>query len=111
LRLQLAKVTDVVGEHSVIVGDLGTLTKAHNDGKASAWGWILAETRSVLHMDRIDDGLVDELDSWIGIKVGGQTPGDGQQGEGVDQDLEQTELQAAVGDVRIGALPPVDNLK
>lgn len=92
LSLQLSKVTDIVGKHGVVVGNLWTLTKPDYDGQAGAWGWILAKTCGVLHVDRVDDSLVHELYSRIRIKVGSQTAGDSQQGECVDQNLEQAEL-------------------
>lgn len=110
LCLQLAKVPNVVGEHGVVVGYLRSLAELHNDGQAGAWRRVLAIVGGVLHMDGIDNGLVDELNCGIRIEVGSQATGDGQQSECIDQDLKQAELQAAIGDVRIGALATVDDL-
>lgn len=110
LCLQLPKVPNVVGEHGVVVGYLRSLAELYNDGQAGAWRRVLAIVGGVLHMDGIDNGLVDELNCGIRIEVGSQATSDGQQSECIDQDLKEAELQAAVGDVRIGALATVDDL-
>lgn len=111
LCLQLPKVANVVGEHGVVVGYLRSLAELDNDGQAGAWRRVLAIVGGVLHMDGIDNGLVDELNCGISIEVGSQTTSNGQQSECIDQDLKQAELQAAIGDVRIGALATVDDLR
>lgn len=110
LCLQLSKVSDIIGKHGIIIGYLRSLAELHNDGEAGARCRVLAIIRRVLHMDGIDDRLVDKLNRWIRIEIGSQSASDGQQGERIDQDLEEAELQAAIGDVRIGALATIDDL-
>lgn len=110
LCLQLSKVPNVVGEHGVIVGYLRSLAELDNDGQAGAWRRVLAIVGSVLHMDGIDNGLVHKLNCGIRIEVGSQAASNGQQSECIDQDLKEAELQASIGDVRIGALPTIDDL-
>lgn len=103
---------NVIGKDGIIVGYLRPLTELHNDWQTGARCWILAETpKSVLHMDGVDDRLVDKLNGRIRIEIGRQTAGNGQQGECIDQYLEQTELQPAVGNIGIGALAPIDDLR
>lgn len=102
--------SDIIGKYRVIVGYLRSLAELHNDGQAGAWRRILAIIRGVLHMDGIDDRLVDKLNRWIRIEIRSQPASDGQQGERIDQDLKEAELQAAIGDVRIGALATIDDL-
>lgn len=111
LCLQLSKVPNVVGEHGVIVGYLRSLAELHDDGQAGAWRRVLAIVGGVLHMDGIDDGLVDKLNCGIRIEVGSQAASNGQQSECIDQNLKEAELQAAIGDVRIGALATIDDLR
>lgn len=110
LCFQLSKVPDIIGKHGIIVGYLRSLTELDNDGQTSAGCRILAIIRGLLHMYGIDYGLVDKLNRWIRIEIGSQAAGDGQQCERIDQDLKEAELQATIGDVRIGALAAIDDL-
>lgn len=93
--------SDVVREHGVVIRYLGTLAETYDYRQTSAWSWVFAKAGSVLHMDCIDDRLVHKLYCRIGIEVGSQSSGDGQQSERIDQDLKQAELQPAIGDIRI----------
>lgn len=93
--------SDVVREHGIVIRYLGTLAETNDYRQTSSRSRVFAKAGGVLHMDCIDDRLVHKLNCRISIEVGSQSSGDGQQGECIDQDLEQAELQPAIGNIRI----------